>query len=49
MFTLGFAKDPLLWKDHLCAIGGLEKWLLEDRTTETMLTEEVLAFFSEFH
>ena len=39
--TLGFAKDPTLWKEHLCPQGALEKWASEKRTTEPLINNEV--------
>ncbi|KAL9043787.1 MAG: hypothetical protein Q9214_003035 [Letrouitia sp. 1 TL-2023] len=29
--SLYWPEDPLLWKDHLCAIGGMRKWFDEKR------------------
>lgn len=39
--TLGFAKDPTLWKEHLCPKGAVEKWASEGRTTEPLFNNEV--------
>lgn len=39
--TLGFAKDPTLWKEHLCPKGAVEKWASEGRTTESLFNNEV--------
>ncbi|KAH8109568.1 alpha/beta-hydrolase [Phellopilus nigrolimitatus] len=34
--SLAFAKDHLLMRDNFCVDGALEKWLLSDKTTETV-------------
>ena len=33
MTSIVFAKDASLWKDNFGRIGGLRKWLLEDKRT----------------
>jgi len=33
-YSLGFAADPSLWKDHFARTGALKQWLLEDKKTE---------------
>ncbi|KAI5122578.1 hypothetical protein M0805_004795 [Coniferiporia weirii] len=42
--SLGFCKDPSMWRDHLAPLGKAKEWLLSDKKTEvaSYLSEEEL-------